>query len=172
MTRWNEYEKQADDMLRAMDVAFSVQFIGSDCPGFCKDAPRAMGEVDNYPRKAHIHGKHYRCTFSRGPADPLIMDFWNSYADEELLRLGTRAYRTGETLMKFRHNEKPMVRAYDVWACMEKSDPGTFSEFCAEFGYDEDSRRAEAVWRACIDEWTRVSRFFTAPEIEQLQEVV
>jgi hypothetical protein len=25
----------------------------------------------------------------------------------------------------------------------------TFAEFCAEFGYDTDSRAAEATWRAC-----------------------
>jgi len=25
----------------------------------------------------------------------------------------------------------------------------TFEEFCAEFGYDPDSRRAEATWKAC-----------------------
>ena len=173
MTRWNEYEKQADDMLRAMGVAFKVQLIGSDCPGFCVDAvaKRAMGEVDKYPRKTHIHGKHYRCMFSRG-AESLMIDFWNSYADEELLALGRPKFRTGESVMKYERDGRPKVEAYDVLACIQKSDPGEFSEFCAECGYDEDSRRADGTWRACIDEWTRVNRFFTALEIEQLQEVI
>lgn len=27
----------------------------------------------------------------------------------------------------------------------------TFADFCVEFGYDSDSRKAEATWRACVD---------------------
>jgi hypothetical protein len=33
----------------------------------------------------------------------------------------------------------------------------TFDEFCSEFGYDEDSRRAEKIHKACIDTYARVS---------------
>ena len=37
-----------------------------------------------------------------------------------------------------------------------------FSDFCAEFGYSEDSRNAERTWRACkraADKFKRVSGF-------------
>ena len=34
-------------------------------------------------------------------------------------------------------------------SCVENSG-GTFEEFCQELGYDEDSRRAEAVYNACL----------------------
>lgn len=33
----------------------------------------------------------------------------------------------------------------------------SFEEFCAELGYDEDSRRAEKIHKACIDTYNRVS---------------
>jgi len=26
----------------------------------------------------------------------------------------------------------------------------SFAEFCGDYGYDEDSRRAEAIWKACV----------------------
>ena len=61
--------------------------------------------------------------------------------------------------------------AYDVLACLTKNDPGTFEDFCSEFGYDEDSRKAEKIYNAVLDEWKNVCALFTDEEIEQLQEI-
>lgn len=61
--------------------------------------------------------------------------------------------------------------AYDVLACLTKYDPGTFEDFCSEFGYDEDSRNAEKTYNAVKDEWQNVRALFTDSEIEQLQEI-
>ena len=61
--------------------------------------------------------------------------------------------------------------AYDLLACLTKYDPGTFAEFCREFGYDEDSRRAEKTYRAVKRECASVSRFFTAGELEELRDI-
>lgn len=41
---------------------------------------------------------------------------------------------------------------------LDASVPDSFAEFCAEFGYDEDSRAAEATWRACVAMGPRVRR--------------
>lgn len=52
--------------------------------------------------------------------------------------------------------------AADVLACLvsdANSGEMTFSEFCSAFGYDEDSRAAEATWRACRAMAPRVRRF-------------
>ena len=49
---------------------------------------------------------------------------------------------------------------YDVLACITKSDPGSFEEFCGEYGYDTDSRKAERTWKAVVREWKAVSRVF------------
>ena len=35
----------------------------------------------------------------------------------------------------------------------------SFSEFCSEFGYDEDSRKAESIWRACKRSVGKARRF-------------
>jgi hypothetical protein len=35
----------------------------------------------------------------------------------------------------------------------------SFDEFCSEFGYDSDSRKAEAEWKACAAVAPRVRRF-------------
>lgn len=49
---------------------------------------------------------------------------------------------------------------YDVFAAMTKYDPGTFEDFCSEYGYDEDSRRAYATWEAVCKEYEAMERLF------------
>ena len=61
--------------------------------------------------------------------------------------------------------------AYDVLACIEKSDPGTFADFCSEFGYDEDSRKAETVYKAVKEQWQNVERLWSDKEIERLEDI-
>lgn len=46
--------------------------------------------------------------------------------------------------------------------------PGLFEDFCSEFGYEEDSRKAFDVWQKCLKHSAKVHRFFTESEIECL----
>lgn len=62
---------------------------------------------------------------------------------------------------------------YDVLTCITKSDPGTFVDFCGEFGCDIDSIKAERTYRAVKREWESVKRVFGEGEcLEALQEIV
>ena len=61
--------------------------------------------------------------------------------------------------------------AYDVCACLQKYDCGSFTDFCYEFGYDTDSRTAERTYKAVCKEYNKVSNFFTLEELEILQEI-
>lgn len=49
---------------------------------------------------------------------------------------------------------------YDVLTCLTKYDPGTFKNFCDEFGYDVDSRKAEKIYKNVCKEWQAVERLF------------
>lgn len=42
------------------------------------------------------------------------------------------------------------------------ADRTTFEDFCGEFGYDTDSRKAEQIFRACQDTCAKLSAFFGA----------
>lgn len=204
-----EYEKQARELLEKFGVEFSAVLIGSDCPAFCDDAlaGRDMDKVNVYPRKTHIHGKHYRCTFKRKDK-AMSIDFWNSYSDAEETAYNfgiertscghgpdclceTRASEDG-ILIEFRGNVywdryrgnkpasysviRPMrVRktpsAYDVLSCLTKNEPGTFEDFCSDYGYDTDSIRTHGVYDAVCVEYRKVTGFFSPEEIEALQEI-
>jgi hypothetical protein len=60
---------------------------------------------------------------------------------------------------------------YGVLACLQKYDCGTFEDFCAEFGYDEDSKTAEKIYNACLKEFADVQKMWNDAEIEELQEI-
>ena len=62
---------------------------------------------------------------------------------------------------------------YDVLTCITKSDPGSFEDFCGEFGCDTDSRKAERTYKAVKREWEAVKLVFGDGEcLEALQEMV
>ena len=136
----SEYTEKAEEFLKSHGLEFRAVLIGNDCPMFCEDAlaNRDMDKVNTFPRKTHIHGKHYRCTVSGKSRGHFTLDFWNSYADE-----AHNATPIWKRKASARANKIP--DAYSLFACMQKYDPGTFEDFCGDFGYDTDSRRAEVV---------------------------
>lgn len=58
-------------------------------------------------------------------------DFWASVAEPEL------------------RTEYDILNAFYCFVSDAISGDMDFSEFCGEFGYDEDSRTAEKTWKAC-----------------------
>lgn len=64
--------------------------------------------------------------------------------------------------------EEPSL--YDVLTCLQKWEVGTFQNFCGEFGYDEDSRTAERIYKSVCKEFANVERLFS-DIIEELQEI-
>ena len=101
----------------------------------------------------HVHGYKYRITISRkGESGRLAFDFWNSFSDSQ--------------------NGKDPT-AYDALSCI-RSDaytPEDFSEFCSEYGYDEDSRKAHKIFKLADKFGRRIRAFFSDEEIEQLSEI-
>lgn len=61
--------------------------------------------------------------------------------------------------------------AYSVLTGLTKYNPGTFENFCGDFGYDEDSRKGEKIYHAVVEEWANVSKLFTDEQLELLQEI-
>ncbi len=78
-------------------------------------------------------------------------------------------FRFGQSLNKTGTGQEPSE--YDVFSCLTKYDPGTFDEFCSECGYDTDSRRALAAYKAVRMEWVQVHRLF-GDVLEKLREIV
>lgn len=176
----SEYHAHANSLLESFGVSFSSTLVGDDCPRFCEDKrkDRDMDKLNTWPRKTHVHGKHYRVSFTRDK-QTVSFDFWNSYADEfHNWAIKTRlpfasSYQLED--MQKAERKKGMHRfeptAYDVLACLQKYPVGSFADFCGEFGYDQDSRQAEQTYHAVVEEYSKMQTFFTAEELEKLQDV-
>lgn len=70
--------------------------------------------------------------------------------------------------------EEPTL--YDVLACLTKYDPGTFGDFCSEFGYEQyeptERKKAVKIYNAVCKEFEAVQRLFPESEvIEELAEI-
>lgn len=61
--------------------------------------------------------------------------------------------------------------AYDVLTCLEKYGHEDFEDFCGEFGYDTDSRRAKKIFKSVQKEYHNVCKLWSDEEIEQLREI-
>jgi len=92
------------------------------------------------------HGKHF--------AD----DKYERYIFKCRLSRGRKSYtfHFGQSIAK--GATEPTM--YEVLSCLTKDDPGTFVNFCNEFGYDYDSRSAERIWKGCVKEYNAVVRLF------------
>lgn len=82
-------------------------------------------------------------------------------------KLHTYRFNFGQSIA----NTGAAPRPYDVLACLQKYEVGTFENFCGDFGYDTDSRSAYKIYKAVMKEWKNVELLFTPEQIEELQEI-
>lgn len=97
---------------------------------------------------------HYRVTLRRKDGDKgrFVFQFWDSIANSN-------------------SGDKPT--AYDVLSCVGAETTGyaSFEEFCSEFGYDQDSRKAEQTWKTYDKQSRKLNAFLSEEELEALREI-
>ena len=99
------------------------------------------------------HGLRHQITLKgENPRRRLSFQFWNSKADMDAGKAPT---------------------PYDVLSCIsvDSGCPESFEDFCAEYGYERDSRMAFSTYKRCRKFADRLAAFFTAEELEDLQEI-
>lgn len=174
----NEYDKQAQDFLDMTDTKFSVKFLKHD-----KYFEDDKDTRDIYKITLARANRHYTFTFGQSLAESgfkLISRnnkqeykyLWLSEANKSHdLKQFKFALDRLQSLGSFEIVEPKTPRPYDVLAVLSKSDPGTFEEFCSEYGYDTDSRKAENIYHAVVDEWNNLKMLFTDDELDKLSEI-
>ena len=75
----------------------------------------------------------------------------------------------GQSIIKTESKEKPT--AYDVLTCLVKYPVESFEDFCKDYGYDDDSRKAETIYKLSKKEWSEMSKLWSEKELEMLREV-
>lgn len=61
--------------------------------------------------------------------------------------------------------------AYDLLACFQKHNPGSFSDFCADLDYSEDSIKANEIYKAAVAEYLALEMAYTEDELAALREI-
>lgn len=80
----------------------------------------------------------------------------------------TITFSYGDSIYNTKNGKTP--RLYDI-LCGCGSDyncPDSFKEFCSEFGYDEDSRKAEQLHKKCLIQSTKLRDIFEKSEAQSL----
>lgn len=151
----NEYIKQATDFLQKTHAKMKIEYVGLAVNKEWKEKEkRCLYEIT--------------LTSSRGS---MTFDFWDSIRNTEIRTMPFDSY-TVQANKKLAAKKKAAVPSvYDVLACLQKCDPGTFEDFCSDYGYDEDSRTAERIYFAAQKEYTQLARLFTPDEMDELAEI-
>ena len=89
------------------------------------------------------------------------------------LKRGERIFKFkfGQSINKSGYSNRDKPTAYDILSCLTKNEVGTFENFCGDFGYDEDSRKAEKTYKAVLAEWQNVKMLWSDDEINKLREI-
>lgn len=150
----SEYDLQAEAFLSKHQLRFEILGVTPECPPYCDD-----------PK--HIHGNRYFVQFTgdgKPREKPLRFPFWNSFQDE---------FGNGRPVSGHSRHIPIKPSAYSVLACIssDASCPDTFEEFCADFGYDTDSTKANDTFRRCHKFAKELREFFTPEELEDLAEI-
>lgn len=163
----NEYDIRAQKFLDETQTKFEAIYLGRS--------------ETNWDSKLH---DHYRIILT-SPKSRQEFDFYDSsynterhnWTHDDIAKREFHMDYNGldfgrqNTVCKMRkkYQEETKVRPYDVLACLEKYEYGSFKSFCQEFGYSDDSISALKTYMACQEEYEKVCKLFTEKQIRELR---
>lgn len=175
----NEYKQQAIDFLEKTGVTFECKF---DRYGkhFDDDTDSRDIYTITLTRGSRSYtfkfGQSINCSMQWIANTIYTQNVWRQKGYPRLMGTRNEAARTLGffsasqcIIIKNEHYSEP--NEYDVLACLTKYDPETFEDFCSEFGYDEDSRKAEKIYQAVREEYQNVAMLWSDEEMEELMEI-
>ena len=151
----DEYIKQATDFLQKTYSKMKIEYVGLAVNKEWKE-------------------KEKRCLYEitlTSPRGSMTFDFWDSIRNTRIRTRPFDAYNVQANKELAAKKKAAVPSVYDVLACLQKCDPGTFENFCSDYGYDEDSRTAIRVYLAVQNEYTQLTRLFTPEQMEELAEI-
>lgn len=138
----NEYTAQALAFLTTYGITCDIR----------RTDPLGPGHAPQWAEGGE-HGNQYKVTLSGDGRESITFDFWGSINDRKA-------------------GEDPSE--YSILSCISGDIhcPESFEDFCSEYGYDEDSRKAYAMWERCAEFGRTLRGFFRdGEEMEALSEI-
>jgi hypothetical protein len=157
--RWNwKGQTLTDDELKALKSFLNKNDISTDQPSEYEQQANSIAEKHGIVLS--VLDKEFKKYFTDDKEERWVFDL-------KLIRnKKSYTFTFGQSLNA--GSKSPNM--YDVLSCLTKYDPGTFEDFCSEYGYEEDSRSAEKTYKAVCKEWKSVENLFS-DILEELQEI-
>lgn len=175
-----DYEKQAADFMTATNTTMETRFLRTGL-----HFPDDKDQRDIYEITLNSKGRVYKFNFGQS----INASGEYKILDKRMRPSPNREFCTAEEAKKIKMKLRPIFTerelnekiiknpnhsaptAYAVLSSLTKYDPQTLEEFCSEYGYNVDSRKAERVYNAVREEYLQVSRLFTETELELMAEI-
>jgi len=154
----SEYDKQAEQFLKETNTEFKAEFLKND---FYFEDDKEKRDI--YKITLKKYDKEYKFNFGQSI---------NKSGKTKKVNSDGKDFKGNPIRIYNRKNEnysKPTP--YDVLSCLQKYEVGTFKDFCRDFGYDEDSRKAEKIYKAVVEEFRHIQILFNDEEIKKLREI-
>lgn len=166
----SEYTEQAEQFLTDTGTTFTITYLYTG-PYF----PDDKDNRDIYQFTLQNSRGVYSAKFGDSIANSEARALFRKYGPRAPIVGGWSPPRDIQEAKKYKQiltNKRYLPPlAYDVLACLTKYDPGTFADFCGDYGYDVDSIKAQKTYFAVQEEWDGVRELFTSAQLEQLQEI-
>jgi len=97
----------------------------------------------------------------------------NTYGVTIFTPLGNMTLKYWDSVVSTRNGSQPTE--YDILACLQKYDVGSFEDFVSEYGYEieefAERQRVKNIWYATCKEYERVCKCFTEEQIKEMREI-
>ena len=180
METLNEYEQQANEFLNKTGATITINYKKFD---FHFDGDKHRRDI-------------YSICIKRGNRS-MSFDFGQSLKDSgvqvinkntnEIKRVFDADFVTDrngkidrysiERILKYRLISSEFIKApkkptnYSILSCLTKLEPGTFEDFCDNFGYNIDSIKASKTYEAIKKEFKDLQALFNDNELNELAEI-
>lgn len=169
----NEHNKPVVDYLLSIGMVAVIEVSDNQgCPDRCQPYVWRNRQLSIREELKHNHGHCYKLTLVKeGRQYPLIPLFWNSLKSryQELAHGSLREYPPNSTSAR-----PARPTAYDILSNVlidRHANQMTFEEWATDYGYSDDSIKAQGIYQECINTALMLQRLFTAEQLEQLSEL-
>ncbi len=173
-----KYQKQAEEFLKKTGTSIAIEFLKNDIY-----FPEDKEKRDIYTVILKRGKREYKFTF--GQSIYCSGFYWcfstskkKNYLPMELIEeKNLKNYIQYKINPDFGRVEKDYIHypekptAYDILASLEKYEIGTFTDFCNNFGYNEDSIKAMKVYEAVKEQVKQIKILYNDDEIKELSEI-
>ena len=180
-----DYEQQAKNFLEKTGTEFSVKFLKHG-----KHFDDDKEERDIYEITLKRGERESKFKFGQSINNSIKYKIVDGYIRDEIRgklkdkNMSPKGVNTKEELNKIRvrfigggkfweeNKDFSEPTPYEVLAALTKYMPIDFEDFCSNYGYDTDSRKAEKIYNAVVDEVKNLMILYNEEEMEMRREIV